>query len=151
MKALFLKINVMMKKNLCLLIFLLFLKLGYSQVTISPATFNVNDQITITVSFPTNACNTMGSNPVKVYMHSGIGDDTNAFGYSVVGNWAMDDSVGLMINNGNGTWSKTITPSTYYNLNTTQQANATKLGMVFRNAAGTQTLKISTKLFRFYF
>ena len=116
---------------------------SYGQVTISPSSFNVTDQITITVSFPTNSCNTMGSNPVKVYMHSGIGNDTNAFGYSVVGNWAMDDNVGLMANNGNGTWSKTITPSTYFGLNATQQANATKLGMVFRNPAGTQTLKLA--------
>lgn len=142
MKALFFKINAMKKKYLIYLFALLLSNLGFSQVTITPATFNVNDQITITVSFPTNACNSMGTNPVKVYMHAGIGDDTNAFGYSVVGNWAMDDSVGLMTNNGNGTWSKTITPSTYFNLNTTQQSNATKLGMVFRNAAGTQTLKL---------
>ncbi len=93
----------------------------------------------------------MGTAPAKVYMHSGIGDDTNAFGYSVVGNWAQDDNVGLMTNNGNGTWSKTITPSTYYNLNTTQQANATKLGMVFRNAAGSQTLKLAPSCSDFIF
>jgi hypothetical protein len=124
---------------------------SFGQVTISPSTFNATDVITITVSFPTNACNTMGSSPAKVYMHSGIGDDTNAFGYSVVGNWGTDDGVGLMTNNGNGTWSKTITPSTYFNLNTTQQANATKLGMVFRNAAGSQTLKLAPNCLDFVF
>jgi hypothetical protein len=131
-----------MKKNYFFSILLSFFSfISFGQVTISPSTFNVTDVITITVSFPTNACNTMGSSPAKVYMHSGIGDDTNAFGYSVVGNWGTDDGVGLMTNNGNGTWSKTITPSTYFNLNSTQQANATKLGMVFRNTAGSQTLK----------
>ena len=93
----------------------------------------------------------MGATPVKVYMHSGIGDDTNAFGYSVVGNWGTDDGVGLMTNNGNGTWSKTITPSTYFNLNATQQANATKLGMVFRNTAGSQTLKLAPSCSDFIF
>ena len=141
-----------MKKNIfifCLSI--LYASISWSQVTISPALFNVTDAITITVSFPTGTCNTMGTAPVKVYMHSGIGDDNNAFGFSVVGNWAMDDNVGLMTNNGNGTWSKTITPSSYYNLNTTQQANATKLGMVFRNAAGSQTLKLAPNCTDFIF
>ena len=93
----------------------------------------------------------MGVNPVKVYMHAGIGTDTNAFGYAVVGNWGTDDGVGYMTNNGNGTWSKTITPSTYFNLNATQQANATKLGMVFRNATGTQTLKFAPSCGDFIF
>jgi len=112
-----------------------------AQVTITPSTFNVNEPITITVSFASATCNTMGANPAKVYMHAGIGNDANAFGYSVVGNWGADDEVGVMTNNGNGTWSKTITPSVYFNLNGTQQANASKMGMVFRNAAGSQTLK----------
>jgi hypothetical protein len=121
-----------MKKYLLILL-LFFFNFCLGQVTISPSSFNVTDQITISVSFPSNTCNTMGTNPAKVYMHSGIGDDTNAFGFSVVGNWGIDDSVGLMTNNGNGTWSITLTPSTYFGLNATQQANATKLGMVFRN------------------
>jgi hypothetical protein len=124
---------------------------GFSQVTISPSTFDVNQQITITVSFASPTCNTMGTNPVKVYMHAGIGDDTNAFGFAVVGNWGADDNVGLMTNNGNGTWSITLTPSTYFGLNATQQANATKLGMVFRNATGTQTLKLAPSCSDFIF
>ena len=115
---------------------------AFSQVTITPASFNVTDQITITVSFASPTCNGMSNSPVKVYMHSGIGDNTNAFGYAVVGNWGADDGVGLMTNNFNGTWSKTIIPSTYFGLNATQQMNATKMGMVFRNPAGSQTLKL---------
>lgn len=137
------------KKLLHLLLFLTIT--SYSQVTISPAVFNVTDQITITVSFPTNSCNTMGSSPAKVYMHSGIGNDANAFGFSVIGNYGSDDGIGLMTNNGNGTWSKTITPSTYYGLNASQQSNATKLGMVFRNANGTQSLKLAPSCADFIF
>ena len=102
-----------------------------AQVTITPSTFNVTDQITITVSTAAQTCNQLGTSPTKVYMHAGIGNDTNAFAFSVVGNWGQDNNVGLMTNNGNGTWSITLTPSTYFGLNTTQQANATKLGMVF--------------------
>lgn len=140
-----------MKKNIFILLFSVFTVFGYSQVTISPSIFNVTDQITITVSFASATCNSMGTSPVKVYMHSGIGNDSGAFGYSVVGNWGTDDSVGLMTNNGNGTWSKTLTPSTYFGLNATQQASATKLGMVFRNAAGSQTLKLAPSCSDFIF
>src|SRR5215217_3888279 len=119
-----------MKKIYILTCILSFISFGmFSQVTINPSTFDVNQSITITVSFASATCNTMGTNPTKVYMHAGIGDDTNAFGYSVVGNWGLDNGVGLMTNNGNGTWSITLTPSAYFSLNATQQANATKMGM----------------------
>ena len=115
---------------------------GFSQVTINPSVFDVNQSITITASFASATCNTMGTNPLKVYMHAGIGNDTNAFAFSVVGNWGADDGIGLMTNNGNGTWSITLTPSVYFGLDATEQANATKIGMVFRNATGSQTLKL---------
>lgn len=129
-------------KKILLLLSLFTLQFLSSQVTISPASFNVTDQITITVSMAAQTCNTISANPPKVYMHAGIGNDTNAFGFAVVGNWGLDDNIGSMTNNGNGTWSMTITPSTYFGLNATQQANATKIGMVFRNSAGSQTLKL---------
>jgi len=132
-------------------LFSLFSGLVFAQVTITPSTFNVTDQITITVSTAAQACNLMGTSPAKVYMHAGIGDDTNAFGYSVIGTWGQDNGVGLMTNNGNGTWSITIIPSVYFGLNGTQQANATKLGMVFRNANGSQTLKLPPSCSDFIF
>lgn len=122
-------------------LFSLFSVVMYSQVTISPATFNVTDQITITVTYPITTCNTMGNSPVKVYMHAGIGNSSNAFGFSVIGNWGVDNGVGLMSNVGPGVYRITLTPSVYFGLNATQQAGATKMGMVFRNATGTQTLK----------
>ncbi len=131
-----------MKKKVLFILSLLIGVCVQAQVTITPSSFNATDLITITVSTAAQSCNQMGTSPTKVYMHAGIGDDTNAFGYSVIGNWGQDDSVGLMTNNGNGTWSITLTPSTYFGLNATQIANATKLGMVFRNANGSQTLKL---------
>jgi hypothetical protein len=142
-----------MKKNSLLgfILCLTALITNAQQVTITPSTFAVTDQITITVSFASATCNTMGTNPAKVYMHAGIGNETNAFGYAVVGNWGSDDEVGVMTNNGNGTWSKTLTPSTYFNLSPTQQTNASKLGMVFRNATGTQTLKLQPSCSDFVF
>ncbi|WP_396212105.1 alpha-amylase family glycosyl hydrolase [Flavobacterium sp.] len=141
-----------MKKNVLALISCLLSLVGFSQqVTISPSTFDVTNPITITVSFASPTCNGMGTNPAKVYMHSGIGTDSNAWGMSVIGNWGIDNNIGLMTNNGNGTWSITITPSVYYNLNATQQAGASKMGMVFRNATGTQTLKLAPSCGDFIF
>ena len=131
-----------MRKKILSILLLFTAFIVKAQVTITPSSFNVTDQITITVSTAAQSCNLIGTSPAKVYMHAGIGDDSNAFGFSVIGNWGQDDSVGLMTNNGNGTWSITLTPSTYFGLNATQQANAKKLGMVFRNASGSQTLKL---------
>lgn len=129
-----------MKKILLLFTFILAF-ISNAQVTITPSTFNVTDQITITVNLAQSGCNSIPASTNKVYMHAGIGDDSNAFGFNVIGNWGQDDNVGIMTNQGGGIWSITLTPSTYFNLNTTQQANATKIGLVLRNAAGNQEMK----------
>ncbi|WP_370390653.1 alpha-amylase family glycosyl hydrolase [uncultured Winogradskyella sp.] len=130
-------------KKATLLIFLIASLFGFGQVTISPNPFEVTDQITITVDINADTgCNGLrNQNPAKVYMHSGAGDDVNAFGFSVVGNWGEDDGVGEMVNIFGSTWAITITPATYYNLTPTQQENVTQLGFVFRNANGTQEMK----------
>ena len=113
-----------------------------SQVTITPSPFEVNQSITITVDANSNATDCNGfNNPTKVYMHSGIGDNSDAWGFNVIGNWGMDDGVGEMTDNSDGTWSITITPETYFGLNATEAANATQIGAVFRNENGTQEFK----------
>jgi 1,4-alpha-glucan branching enzyme len=131
-----------MKKTVLILLFLISLGSVAQQVTVSPSVFNVTDQITITVSFASATCNTMTANPAKVYMHSGIGTDANPWSVTK-GNWGADDGIGLMTKNANGTWSMTITPSTYYGLNASQESTATKMGLVFRNPSGSQTLKLA--------
>ncbi|WP_136480298.1 alpha-amylase family glycosyl hydrolase [Cognatitamlana onchidii] len=116
----------------------------FGQVSITPNAFEVTDEITITVDINSSASDCNGfNNPNKVYMHSGIGDDTNAFGYDVVGNWGIDDGIGQMTSNNDGTFSITITPSIYYNITTEEQNSATQIGMVFRNESGNQELKAS--------
>ena len=129
-------------KNFLSLILTMLMATIWAQVTISPSTFDVSDQITITVDVNSNDtdCNSI-TNPSTVYMHSGIGTDADPWGFSVVGNWGQNDGVGAMTNNGDGTWSITIIPEEYYNLTATEAANATRMGMVFRNASGTQELK----------
>lgn len=134
----------MRKFTLFSILLFLVTQFSLSQVTINPGAIEVDQPVTITVDLNSNATDCNGiNNPQKVYMHSGIGDNSNAFGFSVVGNWGQDDGVGEMTNNGDGTWSITITPQDYYGLSQAQADNATQIGMVFRNPDGTQELKAS--------
>ncbi|WP_038268862.1 DUF4961 domain-containing protein [Zhouia amylolytica] len=126
-----------------LLSFIFFISsLSFCQVTISPQQFSTDDSITITININATTTNCNGfNNPSKVYMHSGIGTESNPWAYNVIGNWGQDDGIGLMTANGDGTWSITITPNTYFDLTSEQAANATKMGMVFRNEDGSQEFK----------
>jgi hypothetical protein len=86
----------------------------------------------------------------KVYLHSGLCASTPQFctdsichqgsniWQTVIGNWGLDDGVGLMTFEGNNKWSITMIPTTYYN-----QPGATPytIGLVFRNTDGTFTGK----------
>ena len=130
-------------KKLYHIFFIFFLgAFAYGQVTISPNPFEVDQQITITLDLNSSATNCNGiSNPSSVYMHSGIGDADNAFGFSVIGDWGEDNGVGEMTNQGGGIYTISIVPETYYNLTPAQATNAIKMGIVFRNPDGTQELK----------
>ncbi|OUS03606.1 alpha-amylase [Flavobacteriales bacterium 33_180_T64] len=130
-----------MKKILCSLICLISLN-TFAQVTLSVGAIEVDQPVTITVDTNSSDSNCNGfSSPTKVYMHSGIGDNSNAFGFNVIGNWGQDDGIGQMTSNGDGTFSITITPDTYYGLTAMQADSATQIGMVFRNEDGSQELK----------
>jgi hypothetical protein len=124
-------------------LFLFITSLVYSQVTITPSTFEVTESITISIdaNSSTTDCNGL-SNPTKVYMHSGVGNETDAWSTNVVGNWGADDGVGEMtLNSANNHWEITFVPKTYYNLTDAQAASVTKMGLVFRNATGSQEMK----------
>lgn len=129
-------------KNKLLALLLLFTFNAFAQVTLNVGAIEVDEPVTITVDINSTDSNCNGlNNPAKVYMHSGIGDNSNAFGFSVIGNWGQDDGVGEMTSNGDGTFSITITPQTYYGLTAQQAEDATQIGIVFRNADGTEELK----------
>lgn len=131
-----------MKKNTFL--FILFItSIGFSQVTITPNPFDISASITISLDANSTATDCNGlSNPTKVYMHSGVGSDTNAFDISVVGNWGLDDGVGEMtLNTSNNRWEITFVPKTYFSLTDAEATSVTKMGIVFRNATGTQEMK----------
>ena len=128
-----------MKKILLLLLLPL---LGFCQVITNPSTIEINQQITITVDINSTDSNCNGFNsPNKVYLHSGVGEDSDPWGIAVVGNWGQDDGVGEMTNNGDGTWSISFIPQSYYGLSTTEAGLVTKMGLVFRSEDGSQELK----------
>ncbi len=129
-----------MKKQLLFLL-LLFPLFAVAQVTISPDPILVDQPVTITVDATATTCNSI-VNPTKIYAHLGVGDETDEYGIKVIGNWGQDDGIGEMTNNGDGTWSITLTPSTYFNLTASEEVNVTKMGLVFRNPNGTQELKL---------
>lgn len=130
-----------MKRKLCFLLVLCSAYLS-AQVSLDVGAIEVDEPVTITVDINStdSDCNGL-NNPSAVYMHSGIGNNSNAFGFSVVGNWGQDDGVGQMTSNGDGTYSITITPQSYYGLSQAEANAATQIGIVFRNANGTQELK----------
>lgn len=86
----------------------------------------------------------------KVYIHSGLCTSSPQFcsdsichqgsniWQTVIGNWGLDDGVGLMTYDGNLKWSLTMIPTTYYNQ---PGANPYTIGLVFRNTDGTFTGK----------
>ncbi len=128
-------------KRIILSLLLLMAYIANSQVTITPNPFEVNQSITITVDANSVATDCNGfSNPTKIYMHSGVGPDANPWTHTT-GNWGLDDGVGEMTANGDGTWSITLTPEVYYGLTPTEASNATKMGVVFRNENGSQEFK----------
>lgn len=128
-------------KKILLSLFIMLSYVTYAQVSLSVSAIEVDQPVTITVDANSTDSNCNGlNNPTKVYMHSGIGNNSDAFGYGVVGNWGADDGIGEMTNNGDGTFSITITPQTYYGITQAQANSATQIGMVFRNASGSEKL-----------
>ena len=125
------------------ILFLLISSLGFGQITITPNPFDINASITISLDANSTATDCNGlNNPSKVYLHSGVGSASDAWGTSVVGNWGQDDGVGEMTyNSSNNRWEITFVPKTYYSLTDAEAAGITNMGMVFRNAAGNQELK----------
>lgn len=102
----------------------------------------MDEPVTFTIDVNSTETNCNGfSSPNKVYMHAGIGNKTNAFGFDVVGNWGQDDGVGEMTSNNDGTYSITIVPQTYFSLTQNEIEEATQIGMVFRNEDGSQEYK----------
>ncbi len=109
-------------------------------VTVEPAAFNIDDEITVTFNANYGNRELVGSN--KVYMHGGVGtvDTQNPASSAwthVIGNWGADDGVGELteVSGKEGFWQIKLVPRTYYGL--TDADDVYWLSMVFRNADGT--------------
>ena len=76
-----------MKKTVFFLLQLIIIVSINAQVTFSGSAIEVDESVTFTVYInATTTCNGFSS-PTKVYMHAGIVDNSNAFGFNVIGNW----------------------------------------------------------------
>ncbi len=113
-------------------------------VTISPELPTADEEITITYNAAQGVSGLVDTE--KVYMHSGVilsGADGISW-ENVVGNWGQDDGVGQMtaVADEPNQWQITL-PSIreYYDL--PDGTPVFRLGIVFRNADGTQTGKSS--------
>lgn len=107
-------------------------------VTITPAAFNADTEITITFDATKGNRELLGAD--KVYMHSGVSvsataSETTAWN-KVVGNWGMDDGVGRMtkVAGEANKWQIKLRPRNYYSL----AANEFPywIAAVFRSADG---------------
>jgi hypothetical protein len=110
-----------MKKIIFL--FLLIASAGFAQqqtvtYTVSPVTFDETDQITITINGNSINEATWGVVGNSLYMWAWAFDlnDTTQKGTPLNGTWATSDEASkFTYNAGSDTYTKTITPSTYYN------------------------------------
>ncbi|MWB94323.1 T9SS type A sorting domain-containing protein [Flavobacterium sp. GA093] len=111
-----------MKKTL-LLIFLLFSAITFAQIqtatySVSPSTFEENTSITITINGSSINEGTWAVTGNALYLWAWAFDtnDTTQKGTPLNGSWeASDEASKFTYNAGTDTYTKTITPTTYYN------------------------------------
>ena len=111
-----------MKKTL-LLIFLLFSAITFAQIqtatySVSPSTFEENTSITITINGSSIDEGTWAVTGNALYLWAWAFDtnDTTQKGTPLNGSWeASDEASKFTYNAGTDTYTKTITPTTYYN------------------------------------
>ncbi|WP_394748205.1 alpha-amylase family glycosyl hydrolase [Spongiimicrobium salis] len=122
-------------KSIATLLFLFFLTaIGYAQdISISPTTFNEDEEITITVSNfdPQSA---LGSN--AIYLWAWYFDREGNFGANSpqTGNdFNNSPDTALFTDNGDGTYSYTFTPTTFYNT-----TGIGTIGFLLKNQDGSQ-------------
>ena len=137
-----------MKKTI--LLFLLLTNIIFSQeqtgtFTVSPSTFEENEEITITVSGVVPAI--WGVTDVYLWAWSFNQSDldqtpANAVDSPTNGSWTNSNEAQKMTNNGNGTYSFTFTPSTFYD-----RTGIKRIGMLVKAKNGTGDKKTQDQLF----
>ena len=105
-------------------------------VSIEPAFFTVDDEITVTYDATQGNAGLVGV--AQVYMHTGLITQSGGAGnwQYVQGNWGQDDPKVKMTNIGNNKHTLTYTIRSFYNLPPGQVVN--ELAFVFRNVDGSK-------------
>ncbi|WP_166382226.1 alpha-amylase family glycosyl hydrolase [Polaribacter sp. 11A2H] len=132
-----------MKKITLLLI--LITTLSYSQVqnvtfSVSPATFNESDDITITISGITTA--SWGVSDIYLWTWSYDTDDSNSMDSPTNGSWTNSNEAQKLTNNSNGSYSITFKPSTFYN-----RTGLGRIGMLVKAKDGSGDKKTQDQYF----
>jgi 1,4-alpha-glucan branching enzyme len=108
---------------------------GFSQVqtvnmSVSPNTFNEDNEITITFSNINPSI--WGVSDIYLWSWSYDLNDANSMDATNNGSWTNSDEQQKLTNNGNGTYSIIITPTTFYN-----RTDIGKIGMLIKAKDGT--------------
>ena len=133
-----------MKKITLLLLFIT--SLSFSQVqnvtfSASPTTFNETDAITITVSDITTA--SWGVSDIYLWAWSYDLNGGNSIDSPTNGSWTSSNEAQKLTNNGNGTYSITFTPTTFYN-----RTNIGSIGMLIKAKDGSGDKKTQDKTYQ---
>jgi pullulanase/glycogen debranching enzyme len=132
-----------MKKITLLLLFIS--SISFSQVqdvtfSASPATFEENEEITITVS--NINLSTWGVTDIYLWAWSFDANDENIMDSPTNGSWTNSNESQKLTNNGNGTYSFTFTPTSFYN-----RTGIGKIGMLVKAKDGSGDKKSQDQLF----
>ncbi|WP_343329560.1 alpha-amylase family glycosyl hydrolase [Polaribacter staleyi] len=132
-------------KKITLLI-LLISSFTFSQVqnvtfSVSPATFNETDAITITVSNITTA--SWGVSDIYLWSWSYDSSGENSMDSPSNGSWSSSNEAQKLTNNGNNTYSITFTPTTFYN-----RTNIGSIGMLVKAKDGSGDKKSQDKTYQ---
>ena len=109
-------------------------------VSLSPSPATGDDQVVLTYDASQGNGGLVGAE--KVYIHSGIITDSpdGTEWQNVIGNWGLDDGIGLMtkVSGQDNKWQITLSPTIREYYGATPNTNIFRLAMVFRNADGSK-------------
>ena len=131
-------------KKLLLILFFIIPFIGFNQVqsvtfNVSPTTFNEDEEITITVS--NINLTTWGVTDIYLWAWSYDVNDLNSIDSPNNGTWTVSNEAQKLTNNGNGTYSITFIPTTFYN-----RSGIGSIGFLVKAKDGTGGKKSQDKL-----
>ena len=133
-----------MKKFFLFLTFLSNLTLFAQQqnvtFSVNPSTFNEDEEITVTISNANPA--SWGVTDIYLWAWSFDTNDANIMDSPTNGSWTNSNEVQKLTNNGDGTYSFTFTPTTFYN-----RTGIGRIGMLVKAKDGTGDKKSQDQLF----